>query len=64
LGPATELYNYNRQHHQFFPMVDIDLSPKWELNFGVGWDPNHTGDHLILKCILSRRFSWGGRQMP
>ena len=62
LGPATELYTFSRQHHQFFPSVDLDLSPKWELNVGVGWDPDHSSDHLILKFILGRRFSWGRRK--
>jgi len=62
LGPATEFYPLNRQHHQFFPSVDLDLSPKWEMNFGVGWDPNHSSDHIIVKFILGRRFSWGGER--
>lgn len=62
LGPATEFYPLNRQHHQFFPVVDLDLSPKWELNFGVGWDPNHSSDHVIVKFILGRRFSWGAKR--
>jgi hypothetical protein len=59
LGPATDPYPLNRQHHQFFPSVDLDLSPQWELNFGVGWDPYHSSDHLIVKFIVGRRFSWG-----
>jgi hypothetical protein len=62
LGPATEPYTFNRQHHQFFPSVDVNLSPLWELNLGVGWDPNHSSDHLIVKLILGRRFSWGRRK--
>lgn len=31
----------------------------WEFDFGVGWDPNHASDHLIVKFMLGRRFSWG-----
>jgi len=62
LGPATEPYTFNRQHHQFFPSVDLNLSPLWELNLGVGWDPNHSSEHLIVKFILGRRFSWGRRK--
>lgn len=61
LGPATEFVPLAHQHHQFFPSVDLDLSPKWELNFGVGWDPNHTSDHMMVKFILGRRFSWPGK---
>jgi len=26
LGPATDLYTLNRQHHQLFPSVDLDLA--------------------------------------
>ena len=62
LGPATEFQALTRQRHRFFPSVDIDLSPKWELNFSVGWDPNHSSDHMMVKFILGRRFSWGGRR--
>jgi hypothetical protein len=34
------------------------LGPKWEFNFGVGAAVTHSTDHLIVKCILGRRFSW------
>ncbi len=61
LGPATEFYPLGRQYQQFFPSIDLNLSPKWELNFGVGWDPNHSSDHLIIKFIVGRHFSWGGK---
>jgi len=64
LGPATDLLPLDRQHHQFFPSIDVDLSPKWELNFGVGFDPSHNSDHLIVKCIIGRRFEWGKRAKP
>jgi len=62
LGPATEFIALAHQYHQFFPSVDLDLSPKWEVNFGVGWDPNHSSDHMMVKFILGRRFSWGGKR--
>lgn len=61
VGPATEFVPLARQYHQFFPSLDLDLSPKWELNFGVGWDPNHTSDHMMVKFIVGRRFSWPAR---
>jgi hypothetical protein len=62
LGPATDFFPLKRQYHQFFPSVDLDVSPKWELNFGVGFDPNHASDHLIVKFIIGRRFTWGGKR--
>ncbi len=30
----------------------------WEFNFGVGVGVTGSTDHLIIKCILGRRFSW------
>ncbi len=61
LGPATEFLPLRNQHHQFFPCVDLDVSPNWELNFGVGFEPNHASDRMILKFIVGRRFSWHGK---
>jgi len=58
-GPATEFDPLNQQEHQLFPTIDLNLSPKWEFNFGVGWGLTPQTDHLIVKCIIGRRFSWG-----
>ena len=41
---------------QLFPSVDLNLSPDWEFNAGVGFGLNHSTDRLILKMILGRRF--------
>jgi len=46
------------QQQQFFPSIDIDFAPEWEFNFGVGVGATRSTDHLILKCIVGRRFSW------
>ncbi len=46
------------QQQQFFPSIDIDFAPEWEFNFGVGVGTTHSTDHLIVKCIVGRRFSW------
>jgi len=46
------------QQQQFFPTVDIDFAPDWEFNFGVGVGATRSTDHLIVKCIVGRRFSW------
>ena len=46
------------QQQQFFPTVDIDFAPEWEFNFGVGVGATRSTDHLIVKCIVGRRFSW------
>jgi hypothetical protein len=57
-GPATEFDPLDQQEHQIFPTIDLNLSPKWEFNFGVGWGLTPATDHLIVKCIIGRRFSW------
>jgi hypothetical protein len=57
-GPATEFDPLSQQQHQIFPTIDLNLSPKWEFNFGVGWGLTPATDHLIVKCIVGRRFSW------
>ena len=46
------------QEQQFFPSIDVDFGPQWEFNFGVGVGATHSTDHLIVKCIIGRRFSW------
>jgi len=50
------------QQQQFFPSIDIDFAPQWEFNFGVGVGATRTTDHLIVKCIIGRRFSWPHRK--
>jgi hypothetical protein len=57
-GPATEFLPSDRQQHQIFPTIDLNVSPVWEFNFGVGWGLTPATDHLIVKCIVGRRFSW------
>jgi hypothetical protein len=57
-GPATEFDPISQQEHQIFPTIDLNVSPKWEFNLGVGWGLTPATDHLIVKCIVGRRFSW------
>ncbi|MHB1023985.1 MAG: hypothetical protein ACYC46_14675 [Acidobacteriaceae bacterium] len=47
------------QQQQFFPSIDLNVSPKWEINFGVGIGPTASTDHWIIKGIVGRRFTWG-----
>ncbi len=56
LGPVTHWDPQGEQQHQIFPVIDLNLSPKWEFNFGVGFGVTHSTDHLIIKLILGRRF--------
>ncbi len=57
LGDFDDLHN---QQQQFFPAIDLNVSPNWEINFGVGIGPTSSTDHLIVKAIIGRRFDWSG----
>ncbi len=59
-GSFDDLRN---QQQQLFVVSDLNVSPVWEINFGVGLGPTASTDHLIVKGILGRRFSWGKRSM-
>lgn len=51
--------NLHNQQQQIFAVTDLNVSPKWEINIGVGVGPTAGTDHLIVKGILGRRFDWG-----
>jgi hypothetical protein len=48
----------HEQQQQIFAVTDLNVSPKWEINVGVGLGPTAATDHLIVKGILGRRFDW------
>lgn len=56
LGPVGNLDPIDEQEQQIFPSVDLNLSPKWEVNFGLGVGMTRSTDHLIAKLILGYRF--------
>jgi hypothetical protein len=58
LGPATDFLPTGQQQHQILPTIDLNLSPKWEVNFGLGVGVTHSTDHLIAKMILGYRFNF------
>jgi len=47
------------QQQQVFVVTDLNVSPLWEINIGVGIGATASTDHLIVKAILGRRFDWG-----
>jgi hypothetical protein len=51
------------QQQQIFVVTDLNISPVWEINFGVGLGPTAATDHLIVKGILGRRFNWGRKSL-
>jgi hypothetical protein len=64
LGPVGNFDTLAEQQQQIFPSLDLNVSPEWELNFGVGWGLTRSTDHLIIKAIVGRRFSWRRRKSP
>jgi hypothetical protein len=47
------------QQQQIFPTFDLNVSPKWEINLGVGIGPTAATDRWIVKAIIGRRFTFG-----
>jgi len=58
VGPVTGFDPVAQEMHQFFPAVDLNLAPRWEINFGVGVGVTRSTDHLIAKMILGYRFDF------
>jgi hypothetical protein len=60
VGPVTGFDPLREQEQQIFPAIDLNLSPDWEFNFGVGIGMTGGTDHLLIKMILGRRFKSRG----
>jgi hypothetical protein len=56
IGNISPVHN---QQQQVFIVTDLNVSPVWEINIGVGIGATAATDHLIVKAILGRRFDWG-----
>src|SRR5580704_12135164 len=57
-GQWGNFVSLHYQQQQVFPVVNLFVSPKWEINFGAGWGATAGTDHLIVKCIIGRYFDW------
>lgn len=57
-GSLRDLYSFHDQQQQFFPVIDLNVSPQWEINFGVGVGVTGSTDHFIVKAIVGRHFDW------
>jgi hypothetical protein len=58
MGPLTGFDPISQQQHQIFSAIDLNLSPRWEVNCGVGVGVTGVSDHLIAKMILGYRFDF------
>jgi hypothetical protein len=57
-GPLDNFVPLHQQQ-QVFLVTDLNVSPAWEINIGVGVGATGSTDHFIVKCILGRRFDFG-----
>lgn len=58
LGPVTGFDPVAQQQQQIIPAIDLNLSEKWEFNFGVGVGVTKSTDHMLAKMILGYRFDF------
>lgn len=63
-GDITNMLPLHEQQQQIFLVSDLNVSPKWEINFGPGIGPTAATDRWIIKGILGRRFDWGRPNRP
>jgi len=55
-GSLTHFEPREEQRHMIFPTIDLEVSPDWELNFGVGRGLTRSSEHWIFKSIVGYRF--------
>ena len=58
LGPFNQFDPLHDEQHQLIPCVDLNVSPRWEINFGVGVGMTAGTDHLLVKMIPGYRFDF------
>lgn len=58
LGAINDIPELSAQNHAIFIAVDLDVDPKWEINFGPGWGLTPATDAFVFKLIIGRRINW------
>jgi hypothetical protein len=58
-GPVANIDPFHDQGQAIYPVIDLNISPLWEINFGPGIGFTAGTDHLLFKTIIGRRLSWG-----
>ena len=58
-GAIRNIAPDHEQQQQVFFVTDLNVSPVWEINIGIGIGATAPTDHLVVKAILGRRFDWG-----
>ena len=55
-GPLNAFDPPSQREQQLWPVVNLNVSPDWELNAGVGFGLTSATDGLLFKAIVGRRF--------
>jgi len=55
-GTVRHFEPFDDEHHIVFGAADLNVSPDWEINFGVGRGLTGTSEHWIVKSIVGYRF--------
>jgi hypothetical protein len=55
-GTVRRIEPLSDQQHIIFGAADLNLSPDWEVNFGLGRGLTGTSEHWVVKSILGYRF--------
>ena len=55
-GPIGNFLPASQKQQQLYAVVDLNVDPRWEMNFGVGFGLTRATDGVIIKMILGRRF--------
>jgi hypothetical protein len=61
LGQLDHVPGIAQQNHALFAVADLDIDPKWEINFGPGWGLTQATDAFVFKIIVGRRITWKKR---
>jgi len=63
-GPVSGFDPQHKQQQLIFPVVDLNLGPRWEFNAGIGFGLTSSTDSYILKLILGYRFGGPAPEKP
>ena len=55
IAAGIEYYGSDSEQ-QFFPAIDLNVSPEWEFNAAVGYVHRRDNDGWLVKMIVGRRF--------
>jgi len=58
VGPVGGFDALSNQQRQLFVTLNLDVGEDWEFNAGIGEGFTQSTDHLIVKMIVGRRFSF------